>query len=119
MSHLPCLYKILQHNGHSIMQSVLSVENTQFCMEAVGTAIYANMAFLNHSCDPNTIKYFEGSRVVLVATRPIVKGEEVTDNYGPHFGHSTVQSRNSWLKVTFKLTLNCYLCTEILLFRQQ
>merc|ERR1719369_767594 len=57
----------------------------QFAMEPLGSAIYTSMAFLNHSCNPNTIKYWEGDRMVVMACQPVKKGEEVTDNYGMHF----------------------------------
>ena len=32
----------------------------------VFSAVYTNMAFLNHSCNSNTIKYFDGAKVSLV-----------------------------------------------------
>ena len=40
----------------------------------IGTAIYPALALLNHSCDPNIIKYFRGPTVVAVASRAILAG---------------------------------------------
>ena len=42
----------------------------------IGTAIYPALALLNHSCDPNIIKYFKGPIVVAVASRAISKGNQ-------------------------------------------
>ena len=70
-------------------------------MEPVGSAIYTSMAFLNHSCNPNTIKYWEGDRIVVVACQPIRKGKEVTDNYGMHFTVKNRNVRRSWLQVRY------------------
>ena len=94
------IFQILQHNCHSVMQCR---QGEQVSMEAVGTALYTSMAFLNHSCDTNTIKYFEGDRLVLVATRPILRGQEITDNYGPHFTLTARIARNKWLKASLYL----------------
>jgi len=85
------------------MQCVHDQAGSEFRMESIGSALYTSLAFLNHSCDPNTIKYFVGNTVFLVASRPILQGEEVTDNYGPHFSLSTRISRHNWLQV--KLTI--------------
>ena len=50
--------QILQFNVHTVMTAVVK-ENESFSMEPIGSAIYASFAFLNHSCNPNTIKYWE------------------------------------------------------------
>ena len=68
-------------------------------MEPIGSGVYTNTAFLNHSCDPNTIKYFEADRLVLVASRPIIPGQQITENYGPHFAILCKASRQNWTKV--------------------
>ena len=39
-----------------------------------GTAIYPTLALLNHSCDPNITKYFDGKKVIVVAGKKIFKG---------------------------------------------
>ena len=79
------------------MQAV--IKDQTFSMESMGSALYASIAFLNHSCNPNTIKYWEGDRMVLVASQPIRQGEEVSDNYGMHFLTSSRAVRRNWLEV--------------------
>jgi hypothetical protein len=53
-----------------------------FRMETIGSALYTSLAFLNHSCNSNTIKYFQGDRVFLLATRPIKVGVIITSSVG-------------------------------------
>lgn len=106
------IIKILQSNSHSVMECAARQDGSEIRMETVGTALYSSMAFLNHSCDPNTVKYFEGDRLVLVALRPIRVGEEVTDNYGPHFSLSTRITRNNWLQDYYGFQCRCQACRE-------
>ena len=66
--------QILQFNVHSVMTAVVK-ENESFSMESIGSAIYASFAFLNHSCNPNTIKYWEVSReITVMVTQCIISG---------------------------------------------
>ncbi|XP_023326763.1 SET and MYND domain-containing protein 4 isoform X2 [Eurytemora carolleeae] len=105
------IVKIVQYNCHSVMQCVHDQAGSEFRMESIGSALYTSLAFLNHSCDPNTIKYFVGNTVFLVASRPILQGEEVTDNYGPHFSLSTRISRHNWLQEYHGFICSCTACT--------
>lgn len=47
--------------------------------------------FVNHSCDPNTGVKFADYAIILVALRPIAKGEEISWDY------STTMHDNKWL----------------------
>lgn len=89
--------QILQFNVHCIMQAVIR-RGESFSMESIGNAVYSSAAFLNHSCNPNTVKYWEGARMVLVASQPVRRGAEVTDNYGMHFLNTAAQLRGRWLR---------------------
>jgi len=106
--------RILQFNTHSVLQSSRKSDTSDegFSMEPVGSAIYTSMAFLNHSCNPNTIKYWEGDRIVVVACQPIRKGKEVTDNYGMHFTVKNRNVRRSWLQEFYWFSCNCAACTS-------
>lgn len=48
-------------------------------------AIYPKVALINHSCQPNVLNSDNGGTRVIVATRDIEKGEEVTTQ-SPIFG---------------------------------
>jgi SET domain-containing protein len=50
--------------------------NDETVIDGFGTA-----AFVNHSCDPNCETRGAGSRIFVVATRDIPKGEELTYDY--------------------------------------
>ena len=63
----------------------------------MGSAVYPGLALLNHSCEPNTVKYWEGGRMVLLACQPVRPGEELTENYGPHFASQARAARRAWL----------------------
>ena len=89
--------QILQFNVHCIMQAVVR-RGESFSMESIGNAVYSSAAFLNHSCNPNTVKYWEGARMVLVACQPVRRGAEVTDNYGMHFLNTAAELRGRWLR---------------------
>lgn len=104
--------RILQFNVHCIMQAVIKRGET-FSMESIGCGIYSSMAFLNHSCNPNTIKYWEGDRMVLVASRTIEAGEEVADNYGMHFLNNNKIIRQSWLKVNCFSIVYCSAISQV------
>ena len=91
------------------MQAVIK-RGESFSMESIGNAIYSSFAFLNHSCNPNTVKYWEGDRMVVVASQTIRRGQEVTDNYGMHFLNTGRTVRRQWLLDTFWFQCGCPAC---------
>ena len=44
----------------------------------LGTTYQPSLALLNHSCDPNTIRYNLARASILVANRDILEGEEAS-----------------------------------------
>ncbi len=62
----------LEYNIHPIVQ----VGMTSGQVEDIGSALYPVAArYLNHSCDPNTLRVSLGSSVVFVARRNIKAGQ--------------------------------------------
>lgn len=53
--------------------------------------------YINHSCDPNAGLRFSSVGIILVAIKPIKKGEEITWDY------STTLYKNSW-----KMECHCH-----------
>jgi len=43
---------------------------------------YAFLSLLNHSCAPNTLRIYDGTKAYLFVLRPIKAGEALYDNYG-------------------------------------
>lgn len=49
--------------------------------KVLGTALDIVMSLMNHSCDPNVVTIFEGSRLIVRSLRPIQAGEELLQCY--------------------------------------
>ena len=65
---------------------------------------------LNHSCDHNILKVNNGGKVTVFAARNIRQGEEITENYYPHFSHLNRIQRRNWLKEHYWFECNCTAC---------
>merc|ERR1711974_434809 len=78
----------------------------------IGTGIYPSMALLNHSCNQNIAKYFDGSTLIAMAARNIFKGEEVTENYFPVFTHMPREDRKEFLSTHYCFDCNCLACEK-------
>ncbi|XP_071997292.1 histone-lysine N-methyltransferase SMYD3 isoform X3 [Engystomops pustulosus] len=50
-------------------------------MQDVGVGLYPSLSLLNHSCDPNCVIVFEGTRLHLRSAKKIPKGEELFISY--------------------------------------
>ncbi|KAM4040268.1 histone-lysine N-methyltransferase SMYD3 isoform 2-T2 [Anomaloglossus baeobatrachus] len=50
-------------------------------MQDVAVGLYPSMSLLNHSCGPNCVIVFEGTRLNLHTVKEIPKGEELTISY--------------------------------------
>ncbi|KAF9915823.1 SET and MYND domain-containing protein 3 [Lobosporangium transversale] len=76
---------------------------------AVGLALYVQcIPFMNHSCIPNCVYTFRGSRVECRVIRDIQPGEELTISYIDQIG--TTQERQKQLKEQYRFTCDCPLC---------
>ena len=47
----------------------------------------------NHSCDPSIVRFYVEDVVAVQAIKNIRKGEEICENYGPIFFHSSREDR--------------------------
>jgi tetratricopeptide (TPR) repeat protein len=72
------------------------------------TGIFLKTAMMNHSCVPNTRKYFIGDAILIRATRPILKGEELLQSYAQT--DADVGERRQMLESTWHFHCNCKLC---------
>ncbi|KAG0329159.1 SET and MYND domain-containing protein 3 [Dissophora globulifera] len=85
-----------------------SITNMQ-TTTAVGVALYIQcMPFMNHSCIPNCIYIFKGSRVECRVIRDIQPGEEMTISYIDQIGMTKERQRQ--LKSQYHFTCDCPLC---------
>merc|ERR1719471_703052 len=106
----------LQFNTHSVTESTDGLKRNSKAVlfenkiRPIGSAIYPNFALLNHSCDQNTSKYFAGDTVVVVASKNISAGEEVTENYFPMAQVIPRAERRSWLSDHYWFDCLCSSC---------
>ncbi|KAJ1679534.1 mitochondrial import receptor subunit tom20 [Spiromyces aspiralis] len=81
--------------------------------EPKGLALYLVTAHANHSCEPNAKPTFpaDTTKLALVATKLVKKGEELTVSYIP-VGHPErpYESRNKELMDKFRLKCGCSKC---------
>jgi SET domain-containing protein len=73
----------------------------------IGRNLYINpsgpLFFINHSCNPNSAFKITGKKAVLVATKKIKKGEEITYDY------STTMDEDYWEMDCYCTSKNCRL----------
>ena len=65
----------------------------------LGGGIFPTLTNLNHSCDPNVHNVNYGRHSVVLANRPIAKGEQILDTYGQNYSHVDREERRKYLKV--------------------
>ncbi|XP_017069459.1 SET and MYND domain-containing protein 4 [Drosophila eugracilis] len=71
---------------------------------------YAFLSLLNHSCAPNTLRIFEGTKAYLFVLRPIKAGNVLYDNYGAHFAIFNKQRRLDTLSMQYRFDCKCEGC---------
>lgn len=103
---------ILHFNAHEIFELQKDNDKDLGKTVCIAAAIYPFLAQFNHSCDPTTVRYFEGTRVVIRATRNIAVGEQISENYGPIFTQEPEHERRLQLKEKYKFECQCEACTN-------
>ncbi|KAH8279079.1 hypothetical protein KR026_001328 [Drosophila bipectinata] len=71
---------------------------------------YAFLSLLNHSCAPNTLRIYEGTKAYLFVLRPIKAGKVLYDNYGAHFAIFNKQQRQDTLSMQYRFDCKCEGC---------
>lgn len=112
------LLKYLQSmasNAHEIseMRIMPASDECRIASSEIGSAAYALLSLINHSCDPNVVRHsYCGSDVVLTAIQFIKKGDQIFDNYGFHHATHNREERHSHLKSQYHFTCQCIACAE-------
>lgn len=76
----------------------------------VAVGLYLTLSFLNHSCDPNLIPIYAGSKIILKAKRSIAAGEELCFSYGPTYFNMNYSQRQKWLLEQYFFRCQCKSC---------
>ncbi|BES90742.1 Set and mynd domain containing [Nesidiocoris tenuis] len=110
--------QLTQYNAHEIYESVVKKKTKDEWslgdakMNYVGLALYPSSDYYNHGCHPTLARYFVGKKLVLRAERPIERGEEVFENYGPSFMNKPAEDRKKILKARYRFVCDCVACSE-------
>jgi len=78
----------------------------------IGGGVYPTVSLCNHSCNPNVARHSKGRTCIVRAVRTIRKGEEILDNYGPHFLSNNLEDRQKYLKTQYCFKCTCEGCSE-------
>ncbi|CAH0716358.1 unnamed protein product, partial [Brenthis ino] len=105
--------QLLQFNAHEIYETVRGQHQFSGSKPIyVAVGIYPTGALFNHECYPAVARYFENQKIVLRATRPLHPGEEVSENYGPHFLMRSLKERQRMLACRYWFRCECIACKE-------
>lgn len=72
---------------------------------------HLTMGLVNHSCAPNVQRIQQSDRQVLMVVRPLRKGDQLFDNYGPIFPLVPRKQRQAQLLGQYGFKCVCEACT--------
>ena len=91
----------------------LSAEKSAYNWEVIGTSINTSMALINHSCDPNTFRFNMDKTSVVISSRHIRAGEEITTAYnGVQFFSTSLAKREHSLLKHYMFQCECPACVQ-------
>lgn len=98
-------------NGKNIEEVSLKIEN-EMAFVRFGAAIYPVFSLLNHSCDGNvcTLNDDGSGKLIIIAARTLIKGEEILTCYGNGFSNEPRVGRQAQLLKDFNLNCKCIAC---------
>lgn len=89
-------------NGHGSVETLSEVR--------VGTVLLPTASLVNHSCSPNSVFRFNGSKVRVCATKHVNEGEEISTSYGAHVGRIKTAQRKQELRERYFFDCRCEAC---------
>ena len=110
-SHILKQLQMLPCNAHEV--SELQIDRSSIAdseLKEIGSAIYATLSLLNHSCDPSVVRHSYGSSCALRAIRRIPKGGMIVDNYGALYAVSRLADRQNLVSSQYYFSCNCEAC---------
>ena len=100
-------------NAYQLTEQVVpdgDVRNTR--ENETGGGVYPTVSLCNHSCNPNVARHSNGRTCIVRAVRSIRKGDEILDNYGPHFLSNNLEERQKHLETQYFFKCTCEACSE-------
>ncbi|XP_013162421.1 PREDICTED: SET and MYND domain-containing protein 4-like [Papilio xuthus] len=105
--------QLLQFNAHEIYETLRGAHMfTGSKPSYIAVGIYSTGALFNHECSPAVARYFEGSKIILRAIRPLEAGEMVSENYGPNVLVRNLAERQKSLACRYWFKCDCLACKE-------
>ncbi|KAJ9595616.1 hypothetical protein L9F63_013192, partial [Diploptera punctata] len=100
-------------NAYQITEHIVPEGNIKRSDEKeLGGAVYPTISLCNHSCNPNVVRHSIGRVCVVRAIRNIKTGDEIHDNYGPHYLSSSREVRQNLLCTQYFFTCVCDACSN-------
>ena len=98
-------------NAHEVSELRLDPRNVAESLSVeVGAAIYGALSLFNHSCDPMVTRHFYADTCVVRSVRPVVRGAELSDNYGAVFAVQGAIDRRAKLRTQYFFECQCVAC---------
>ncbi|TRY75163.1 hypothetical protein TCAL_01669, partial [Tigriopus californicus] len=106
--------QVLQFNAHEVYEILRPdrVSLTPSKSHQIALAIYPRASYFNHSCHGEVGRFFNGKTMGLRVLRPIKKGQEIHDNYGPTFYLKAFNERRRELDARYWFQCGCTACLE-------
>ena len=101
---------VTSYNTHQVGERLSRTKNLLQTQE-VGLAVRPTVALINHSCWPNTVRCSAGREVVMMATRTIKAGQEVTDIYTESFYEASRVDRQEKCQ-EYRFDCGCEACSQ-------
>ena len=101
---------VTSYNTHQVGEK-LSGSGSLLQTQEVGLAVRPTVALINHSCWPNTVRCSAGRQVVMMATREIKAGQEVTDIYTESFYEASRVARQEKC-AEYRFQCGCEACSQ-------
>merc|ERR1719342_1971605 len=102
--------QVLQFNAHEIGVQCKIEQNNKFHSIELAYGIYPTISLMNHSCYPGCMRFFDGSKMVVVTVRPLQKGDMISENYGPKFTAEDYITRQRKLNSRYWFRCHCEAC---------
>jgi hypothetical protein len=100
-------------NAYEVTEQLVTAGDVRTAREnEIGGGVYPTVSLCNHSCNPNVARHSNGRTCIVRAVRTIRKGEEILDNYGPHFLSNNLQERQKHLETQYFFKCTCEACSE-------
>ena len=112
-AHLLKQIQMLPCNAHEVSELQLKGSNFKDSeLKEIGSAVYATLSLLNHSCDPSVVRHCYSDTCVLRAIKHIKEGEEIVDNYGFLYAVELKVNRQAHLLEQYYFKCQCVACSN-------